>query len=632
MASTRHRRRNRTSSSSRAIAILGDDVFDFSLTAQDDFGVKKLWVGWKTISGELKDKPEGEGQVDIQEGGYTRTRASGNFAFSPLAAHIPEESVISLAAYASDYYPDRTPSVSPEILIYVLSNAQHADRVMKAMEDVHAQVEEITRVEEELLDDNRALDNQPPEELSKPEAREKLRENEATERRQSERLEDLARQTQKLVDEAMRNTEISESTIAQWAELNEAMKEVAEQDMQEAAESLQKAGDQQEQRKEELKKAIAKEEDAVKKLQDAAKEMDKSLEEMMAESFVNRLRQAADREQQVASELEALLPKTIGLDAASIPAEVADTFDAVTDRQTDTHKQVGYIQDDLAGFYSRTRVEKYNEVYLEMRASEVVDALERLGHLIRDNIAIQAIADAKKWSAQLSAWADALTPPKKEGGGEGGGDAPEGLEPEDMEVLIALMRTRKLEEGLRRHTRMLEEGRETNRRYNYDARKLSRKQDKLASDTRPIERRVKNPKLRQLIEKIGGEMMNAAMLLQAPQTGRETIAIETEIIELLSNSIDSASDSQSSSSASQKLAQMMQEEAQKQGQKPGKKPGRGEGGGGSGEGPANGEGTGRTQQGSAERNVERASGMSRETPQEFRDVLEAYFQALEDKP
>ncbi|MDA1043626.1 MAG: hypothetical protein O3C57_00220 [Verrucomicrobia bacterium] len=618
---------------SRAIAILEDEVVDFDLASEDDFGIRKLWVAWKTLSGEFKDKADGAGQADIEDGAYTRRHLAGKFSFSPLTAHVPEDSVISLSAYASDYYPDREPSVSPEIRIYVLSRAQHADLVMKQMENVHAQVEEITRIEEELVDSNKDLAGKPPEALANPESREVLRENEATERRQSERLEDLANQTQELVEEAIRNADIAESTIAKWAELLAAMKDVSEQAMQQAAKSLQKAGDQTEQRKEELEKAIAKEEEAIQKLQEAASEMDKSLEEMMAESFVNRLRQAAEREQLVSEELAELLPKTLGLDVASIPADVGEAISLVAGRQVDTRKQVGYVQDDLAGFYSRTRVEQYNVVYMEMRTMEVVGALERLGELIRGNIAVQAISEAKKWSAQLSAWADALTPPKKEGDAKGGEGGAEGLEAEDMEVLIALMRTRKLEEGLRRQTRLLDESRETNRRYHYDARKLGHKQDELASATRPIERRVRNPKLRQLIEKIGGEMMNASMLLQAPKTDHETIAIQTEIIELLSNSIDSASDSQGGSSASQKLAQMMPKQGQKPSQKPGQKPGQGESGsGGSGEGSASGQGAGSTAQGASERQVERASGMSRETPQEFRDVLEAYFQALEDKP
>lgn len=195
-----------------------------------------------------------------------------------------------------------------------------------------------------------------------------------------------------------------------------------------------------------------------------------------------------------------------------------------------------------------------------------------------------------------------------------------------METLISLMRARKQEESLRQQTRLLNEGREKNRRYRYDARKLARKQDEIAAKTRPLERRVKNPKLRQLIEKLGGEMMNASMLLQRPQTDTETVAIETEIIELLSNSIDSASGSQSSAAAKKMMAQMGEGEP-KPGPGGGSKPGPG---GGSGGGRSEGEGGPQTTVDNAGRNVERSTGLTHETPQEFKDVLEAYFRALED--
>jgi hypothetical protein len=59
----------------------------------------------------------------------------------------------------------------------------------------------------------------------------------------------------------------------------------------------------------------------------------------------------------------------------------------------------------------------------------------------------------------------------------------------------------------------------------------------------------------------------------------------------------------------------------------GSKPGPG---GGSGGGRSEGEGGPQTTVDNAGRNVERSTGLTHETPQEFKDVLEAYFRALED--
>ncbi len=112
--------------------------------------------------------------------------------------------------------------------------------------------------------------------------------------------------------------------------------------------------------------------------------------------------------------------------------------------------------------------------------------------------------------------------------------------PEDMEVMLALMRARQKEEYIRRQTRLLDQGQSDRAQYKEDARKLSDAQNQLARDIRPLERKVSQMKQKRFIEKIGGEMMNAAVYLKRPQTDYETIAIETEIIELLSQSIKSA--------------------------------------------------------------------------------------------
>ena len=137
---------------------------------------------------------------------------------------------------------------------------------------------------------------------------------------------------------------------------------------------------------------------------------------------------------------------------------------------------------------------------------------------------------------------------------------------------------------------------------------------------RPLEQKASNTKLRLFVEKIGGEMMNARVYLMRPQTDSATVAIETEIIELLSASIQAAGGGGGGMAAM--LMQAM---------------GMGGAGGGSNAGgttdvaatdPSGAADDGTNDQ----RDVEKTGGRPRELPAEFRDVLEAYFRAVEETP
>ena len=239
---------------------------------------------------------------------------------------------------------------------------------------------------------------------------------------------------------------------------------------------------------------------------------------------------------------------------------------------------------------------------------------------------MQAIDQSGVWQKQFVAWAELLEEKAAEGkSGECKGGEPGEL---DIETLIALMRARQREESLREQTRLVDQGRAENRAYEADARKLSKMQYELAADIRPLERKVRDPKLRRLVEKVGGEMMNAGMFLRKPQTDATTIAIETEIIELLANSVSAAA------GACGGMAQgLMQAMGMQTGMGSGAGPkGGGSSAGGSADGASPAVAGGADHDGLGERHVEKVGGVDRgELPEEFRELLEAYFNALEEE-
>ncbi|MDP6522677.1 MAG: hypothetical protein QGH15_00525 [Kiritimatiellia bacterium] len=606
----------------RSIAILEDEIVNLETWAEDDFGLKELWVNWSSVGSSSRGVPELSGTEVIGKGAPDVDNLSGEFTFSPLTAHVPEETLLSLYAYASDYYPGRTPSMSLLYRIYVLSKAQHAKLIQDRMEALQARIDDLAREEEDLLEANRKTTGLSPDKLASDKTTAELKERRFNEESNAEQLEGLSKEAQDLLKEAMRNSGIPESTLAKWSEMAKSMSDLAGNEMKQAAQALRQASTGGQKRKQDLDKAIELEKEILAALRKMEQDLDKSINDMLAMNFINRLRLAAGVEDGIASGIKGLLPNIVGMSVEELGIDEAGELDMFSARQKETSRKVEYIQDDLAGFYNRTKVETFNTIHTEMVEKDAVRKMGDIAGLISKNVGVKAIDQTQQWRDQLNAWADLLQEQSSSSGQ--GGEGGDGLSQADIEVLIALLRARQREETIRNHTRLLDQDKDTNRRYSADSRKLADKQGLVARDIRPLERKARNKKLRLLVEKVGGEMMNAAMYLRKPRTGSETIAIETEIIELLSACISSCEGQCGG------LAQMLM-------QAMGMQQSMGSGAGGGGGSMAGGttldpnkRSTGdMAGEGREDREVEKGGGMDTSLlPEEFRDAMEAYFNAL----
>jgi hypothetical protein len=604
---------------SRTLAILPDEVATLPVRAEDDFGLRRFAVEWTAAraDGQPGPGPAPAASASLGEGGPTQTRLDGSFTFSPLVAKVPEDHVVTVTARAQDYHPGRGETVSVPVKIFVLNPAAHARMVQDQMERLLAQMEELAREEENLQTAHESMQARPEAQLAGEEAMRELKEGRSAEERHQRRLENLAREAEKIMQEALRNQDIPESTLREMNEVAQGMREVSAGEMQEAAEALARAAQQPEKRREELAKAAAKEKEAVKKMRQMERQVDRSIEDMLAQNFVNRLRAAAAVEKGIAEELAAAVPEILGQLPEEMPEDKRALIAGAADRQLATRVKAGHIQDDLGGFYNRTRKEEYGVILKEMAERKTTASLEQISGFIRENLAGKSIPGAQKWERQFTAWADMLESARKQNDQEGEESDPEKV---DLEVLIALMRARHLEEGIREQTRLLDESRAANAAYATDARRLARHQFGVSDEVGRLENRIRQDKLRQLAAKVSGEMMNVGVRLRAPATDQETIGIQTEIIELLASLIDQSESSQSSAGQSMMAAMGLSNR------------GGGSLAGGGTHRPATpatgGAGGGRPE----ERAGARGSGLAAEVPEEFRAALEAFHQGLENTP
>jgi hypothetical protein len=159
-------------------------------------------------------------------------------------------------------------------------------------------------------------------------------------------------------------------------------------------------------------------------------------------------------------------------------------------------------------------------------------------------------------------------------------------------------------------------------------------QQALVASVEKIGTEYPDPKVLELLDDVGGAMKDAVRLLAVPQTDKDTVAAETEVIELLAATCKKCSNSSGGGAGGANVSALPPELLamlmRMMGEGTGKTGGGSTAGGDTDRvaatavGPAEGAAAG-------ERHVEKAGGRSSETlPAEFREALESYFQAVEE--
>lgn len=165
--------------------------------------------------------------------------------------------------------------------------------------------------------------------------------------------------------------------------------------------------------------------------------------------------------------------------------------------------------------------------------------------------------------------------------------------------------------------------------------KTSVKQDELAADVQQLRIEQTNPEVITLLDDVESIMDEASENLLDANTGGDTIAAQTEVIEKIFEAAKKKQQGQSQGQGAQGMMEMMKrmmgEGAEGDEKKPGNQPGNQPGEGMKGDSDTanaanNGSGAGEKAE---ERRVPKASGMAGQPfPEEYRKALDAYNRAL----
>jgi len=618
----------------RDIALLNSDVLNIRLKARDDFGVRDYGLTWEATA----DSPHTEVATTELKTQTTSTRvktAEKVFLWSPAIFGLPAGSTVELTGYARDYFPDRERARTAAYHIRVLTPEEHAEMLRLQLETLMAQVEEVTRLQEKIV--AAVGEVKEGEKMTDAQKSARMGQSKDDQLQNATKLEDLSKEGERVVREAMKNPLMSEDTIRKWSKSMQQWGQLSAQKMPDAASSMEAARQSSAAQPKEIAEAEQKAEDILKELETMEEKANQHLDDLQALTLAQRLRKVGGTEREIGHQMFDSASNTIGLLPRDLPPKFKLFEKGLTRDQSGAQLETVNLQAEISRFFERTQKPPYGQVSQEMKETHAPDELDRVGGLIGNNIGIEASDDLALWAVRFQKWSEKLEPPPSSGGGGSGSG-------EDLtKQLIALLRLREGEMNLRDETTLLDQDKGEPDTYPQRANALADNQDKLAGDLEGIHQQVPIPEANPAFAEVSGAMKEVQGQLRKPQTGKPADDAEVKTVESLTDLInlinEQAQHGSSKPSPGQNsgdtaaemefLMQMMRDSANAKAfaAKPATGLHRAGGTDSRAGGPLSGNAAGR---GAGARPVGQAAGVIESASAEFRDALENYYHGLEE--
>lgn len=444
----------------RQKAILPEEVLDFDITTEDDFGLKNAGIEWETIGTPGGGAIPSKGEIVLAEGGPEARRLMSAAAFSPAAFGLGPQK-LSLRAFGEDYFPGRGRTYSEPVVIYVMSREEHAQLLKSQFDRTISELEDLSRKELNLLDENERLERLEDGALQTGENRKRIDAQERDESENARRMDELAKKMEEVMKGAARNGEFDKETMKKMAEAMKSMQELAEEDLPEVRDKLRDARDQAnapEKTKGDISEAVEKQKLAVEKIKQAVEQANDANKRFEASTFVSRLKKAAGEQNGIATTLVGAFSEILGVRKEEVDPRELRKLEDTGKQQMLTASDVRWLQEDLGHYHARTGEAPFKDILDKMKESNIDIGLEDVRTKVRKNHSFTAAESAIGWGEKLSGWAKLLGEEmdKNGGGGGGGGGAPS-AEDEDFEFMLRVMKMIQQEQDLRSRTRVLEQ-------------------------------------------------------------------------------------------------------------------------------------------------------------------------------
>lgn len=286
-----------------------------------------------------------------------------------------------------------------------------------------------------------------------------------------------------------------------------------------------------------LDQAIQEQADLLAQFEKVAVELNEVLANLEGSTLAKRLKAVSREQIQVAEKLTSHLPAFFGAAGKAAQAD-RHALDQLVSAEQGSRQKVAYIMDDMQAYFERRRMNQFKLVLDDMRSVDVLDSLTELGDTIPKKQGL-AIAQAEYWADSLDRWAEDLADPACSGqcpGCKTSDSLPPSLVLEALKILES-------EVNLREDTRVAQQAKTSisEDQHQKQAKQLSTVQDNLRRRTDELSAAIADlpggqqrfAKEIQLLSAVSFAMTQAVDSLSNGSTGPETIAAETEAIELL---------------------------------------------------------------------------------------------------
>jgi hypothetical protein len=284
--------------------------------------------------------------------------------------------------------------------------------------------------------------------------------------------------------------------------------------------------------------AVREQEDLLAEFDKLADELSKILGELEGSTLVKRLKAASRDQLRVAQEVTKRLQSMLASPQKVIQPDGKHILDDLVAIETTGSNKVSNIIDDLEAFQERRRLAKFQNVLAEMKDSQVVGSLR----LLSDDLPKEhgmSIAQAEYWADTLDRWAEDLVDPACKGNCPGCKNS-DALPPS---VVLEVLQILEGQVNLREETRVVEQAKKADalETHRADANKLSKRQEELDNRIVAVTEKIRElpesekrfPDEIQRLDRADDLMLESIGIFKSPETGKPSMAVQTEIIELL---------------------------------------------------------------------------------------------------
>lgn len=215
--------------------VLDTEVVTFEVDAQDDFGIQRVGLEWRSVNDEST-----KGDKIAAAGEPEKKTLNAKATFSAVRDGVTPQT-LEIRAWAEDYLPGRKRAYSAAFQLQILNKTDHALWLTEQFGKWLESARETYEREQQLHATNRELRQMKPEELDRPENRRRITQQSSAEIANAARLGALNQSGRSLVEQATRNDEFDAQRLESWATMLQSLQDIALKKMPSVADLLKQS-------------------------------------------------------------------------------------------------------------------------------------------------------------------------------------------------------------------------------------------------------------------------------------------------------------------------------------------------------------------------------------------------------